>query len=104
MAAILRQTIQEPGLVSRVGGEEFAVVCFDYSHEAFFALAETLRSSLCASPFVVNQQPIPVTVSIGIAHATQAGDDLPHTVHHLVSAADKNLYIAKRHGRNQTVQ
>lgn len=104
VAATIKQTIGEPGLVSRIGGEEFGVVCFDYSREGFFALAESVRQRICDTPFVINQLPVPVAVSIGIAHAPDAGNDLAHTVHQLFATADKNLYIAKREGRNRSVQ
>lgn len=104
VADLIQQSIPEPGLVSRMGGEEFAVVCFDFSEQDFFALAEQLRTQIHDSPSMINGSPVPVAVSIGIAYAPPSAMDLTQHVHQLFVVADKNLYIAKRQGRNRTVQ
>ncbi|WP_264628001.1 GGDEF domain-containing protein, partial [Candidatus Symbiopectobacterium sp. NZEC135] len=104
VANLIQQSIPEPGLVSRIGAEEFAVVCFDFSERDFFALAEQLRTQIHDTPCFINGSPISVAVSIGIAHAPSSAMDLTQHVHQLFAAADKNLYIAKREGRNRTVQ
>lgn len=104
VANLIQQSIPEPGLVSRVGGEEFAVVCFNFSQQDFFALAERVRTKIHDTPCVINDISVPVAVSIGIAYAPSSEMDLTQNVHQLFAAADKNLYIAKREGRNRTVQ
>lgn len=104
VADLIQQSIPEPGLVSRIGGEEFAVVCFDFSEQDFFALAEHLRTHIHDSPSMINGSPVPVAVSIGIAYAPPSAMELTQHVHQLFAVADKNLYIAKRQGRNRTVQ
>lgn len=104
VAGVIQQTVSEQGLVSRIGGEEFVVVCFDSLPEAFYQLADTLRQRIQQAAFSFQQQLIPVTVSIGIANAPSVGDELVETVNQLFPLADKNLYIAKREGRNRTVQ
>ncbi|QOL14107.1 GGDEF domain-containing protein [Dickeya dianthicola] len=104
VATVIKQTIPTQGLVSRIGGEEFAVVCFNYSPSAFYRLADRLRQTIQQAAFMFNQQPVPVTVSIGIAHAPTPGKYLVDTVHQLFPLADKNLYTAKREGRNRTIQ
>ncbi|ACS85140.1 diguanylate cyclase [Musicola paradisiaca Ech703] len=104
VAAIIKDTINEQGLISRIGGEEFAVVCFDYSPDAFYWLADKLRRRIYETTFMFNQSPVPVAISIGLAHASSPNGDLLNTVHQLCTQADKNLYAAKRQGRNQTVQ
>ncbi|QDX30450.1 GGDEF domain-containing protein [Dickeya poaceiphila] len=104
VAGVIQQTISAQGLVSRIGGEEFAVVCFNYSPPAFYLLADELRQTIQQTVFRCNQRQVPVTVSIGIAHAPTSGKYLVDTVHELFPQADKNLYTAKREGRNRTVQ
>lgn len=104
VANVIQRTVSAQGLVSRIGGEEFAVVCFNYSPPAFYRLADELRQTIQHTVFLFNQQHVPVTVSIGIAHAQVAGKHLVDTVHELFPLADKNLYTAKREGRNRTIQ
>lgn len=104
VATTIKSMIGEPGLVSRMGGEEFGVVCFGYSPDHYFTVAEQLRRRICDTPFVINQQSVPVAVSIGIANAPDADNDLAYTVRQLFAIADKNLYVAKREGRNRCVQ
>ncbi|NUA45688.1 putative diguanylate cyclase YcdT [Dickeya solani] len=104
VATVIKQTIPTQGLVSRIGGEEFAVVCFNHTPSAFYRLADGLRQAIQQTAFMFNQQPVPVTVSIGIAHAPTQGKHLVDTVHQLFPLADKNLYTAKREGRNRTIQ
>ncbi|WP_027712466.1 GGDEF domain-containing protein [Dickeya chrysanthemi] len=104
VAKVIQQAVSAQGLVSRIGGEEFAVVCFNYNPSAFYRLADSLRQTIQQTVFLFNQQPVPVTVSIGIAHAPTSGKYLVDTVHELFPLADKNLYTAKREGRNRTIQ
>jgi diguanylate cyclase (GGDEF)-like protein len=104
IAAIVHETVPEPRLVSRIGGEEFMVVCFGYAPPVFYALADTVRLAIADTPLTHERRNVPVTISIGIAHAEQTGVNLEKTVWGLFPHADENLYLAKRDGRNRTVQ
>ena len=104
IAAIVHDTVPEPRLVSRIGGEEFMVVCFGYAPPVFYALADTVRLAIADTPLTHERRDVPVTISIGIAHAEQTGANLEKTVWGLFPHADENLYLAKRDGRNRTVQ
>jgi diguanylate cyclase (GGDEF)-like protein len=104
IAAIVHETVPEPRLVSRIGGEEFMVVCFGYAPPVFYALADTVRRAIADTPLAHDRRDVPVTISIGIAHAEQADITLEKTVWNLFPHADENLYLAKREGRNRTVQ
>lgn len=104
IAALVHDTVPEPRLVSRIGGEEFMVVCFGYEPPVFYALADTVRRAIADTPLKHERQDVPVTISIGIAHAEQTGVNLEKTVWGLFPHADHNLYTAKREGRNRTVQ
>ncbi|MGL9735570.1 MAG: GGDEF domain-containing protein [Symbiopectobacterium sp.] len=53
VANLIKQSIPEPGLVSRIGEEEFAAVCFDFSEQDFFALAEHLRMQIHDTPCII---------------------------------------------------
>jgi PAS domain S-box-containing protein len=81
--------------LARLGGDEFIVLLDDIRDpiEAV-RVAERVQAEL-ATPFIVNQQEIVISASIGIASSTS-----PHTqAEDLVRDADIAMYRAKRAGR-----
>lgn len=85
----------------RMGGEEFVVIMPRTTGDIACLAAERLRRSVCASPFMVPgvAHAIDVTVSIGVAAATNSDD----SVETLLKRADEALYDAKRTGRNRVI-
>jgi diguanylate cyclase (GGDEF)-like protein len=81
---------------ARIGGEEFAVLVEGMPPAAADRLANDLVQRIHATPVQGDDQMIPVTVSVGVAHG-QAGD----TPGLVLRAADGACYLAKRRGRNQ---
>ena len=76
---------------------------FDLSPEMIYSLAEGIRQSIVKEKFLLHGNAVTVTVSLGLAYGqAQPGVEWAETVNRLISAADKNLYISKRNGRNQT--
>jgi two-component system cell cycle response regulator len=88
-------------IVVRMGGEEFAIVMPDTPYEAAMSVAERLRASIEAKPFVITEPKleIPVTMSIGVC----GSDDGQSDMETLYKAADQSLYKAKESGRNRVV-
>jgi PAS domain S-box-containing protein len=83
--------------LARLGGDEFIVLLDDIRDpiEAV-RVAERVQAEL-ATPFIVNQQEIVISASIGIASSTS-----PHTqAEDLVRDADIAMYRAKRAGRSR---
>ena len=81
--------------LARLGGDEFAILLDDIRDpiEAV-RVAERMQGQL-ATPFVVNQQEIVISASIGIASSTS-----PHTqAEDLMRDADLAMYRAKRAGK-----
>ena len=81
--------------LARLGGDEFTILLDDIRDpiEAV-RVAERVQAEL-ATPFVVNQQEIVISASIGIAASTS-----PHTeAEHLLRDADIAMYRAKRAGK-----
>jgi PAS domain S-box-containing protein len=81
--------------LARLGGDEFTILLDDIRDpiEAV-RVAERVQAEL-ATPFVVNQQEIVISASIGIAASTS-----PHTeAEHLLRDADIAMYRAKRSGK-----
>ncbi len=88
--------IRREDLFGRIGGEEFLLVLAETERSALLQLAERVREAVAASPCLMDEIEIPVTVSIGVA--IQQGETEVDT---LVARADHALYEAKRMGRNR---
>ena len=84
-------------LFGRLGGEEFAAVLRDTSHERALAVAEQIRVGFAEATRDVDGAPVVATVSIGIVISHDAVLDLPA----LLAQADHALYRAKDCGRNR---
>ena len=93
VAKILQFSARQTDLVARYGGEEFAVIMINTDEANSTVLAERVRQSVESASWDLRQ----VTASIGVATLGMAITD-PAT---LIGTADKALYFAKQHGRNQ---
>jgi diguanylate cyclase (GGDEF)-like protein len=98
LADVLNRCVRETDLLTRYGGEEFALLAIKTDLEGAIALAEKIRQSVELTNFVtdVPSEKEQLTVSIGIA-AFQ-GD-----AQKFFSDADSALYAAKDAGRNRLV-
>lgn len=93
------QSVTRSGdLVARYGGEEFAALLTRTTLTEGIRIAERIRQATAAEPVKVDDQCIPMTVSIGIACTTERATDSPLD---LVAHADEQLYNAKHAGRNR---
>lgn len=106
LASRLLANVGEQGTVARYGGEEFAILLPNMDREQAYKLAESIRTTLYETPFVIqnhlsdseNKFQIQITASIGVASAPQDGED-PMS---LIRNADRALYTgAKQKGRNK---
>lgn len=103
IARRIQRVVGNRGMVCRFGGEEFVVVVFDCSHSQLYQLAETVRQAMVKEKFWIQGNTVTVTASLGLARGSaQTEREWPSVINRLVSAADKNLYLSKRNGRNQT--
>lgn len=83
-------------ICGRLGGEEFALVLPGIEIEDGQRVLERMREAIAAKPIITGSgQPIPVTVSGGLALWT-----LGETVKDFMSRTDSALYAAKHAGRN----
>jgi diguanylate cyclase (GGDEF)-like protein len=80
---------------ARVGGEEFALLLPETDERGAFLVAERLRR---AAHRTFAEDPVPVTISFGVASFPAHGDDLRG----LMRSADRALYAAKDLGKDRT--
>ncbi len=102
VARTLRSVFKRPGdLVSRYGGEEFAVI-LPNSDEEVAEAAERYRQAVEQLGIAHPQSEVAahVTVSIGVSSVVPNESILADD---LLDAADKGLYAAKAQGRNRVV-
>jgi two-component system, cell cycle response regulator len=103
--AVLRQIaqriqprIRREDLFARYGGEEFAAVLTITPLEGGLRFAESVRQLVARRPFSFDGDEVSVTISLGVASTL---DEPTITVGELIQRADRQLYEAKRAGRNR---
>ncbi len=98
IATRLRTGIRQEDVLSRYGGEEFAVLVRGVAADDPLRIAERLRREVSGSPITVDGgMSAEITISVGTATFPLHGT----TPDELVMAADRALYAAKCQGRNR---
>jgi diguanylate cyclase (GGDEF)-like protein len=95
IAQILQKHSRGINVISRYGGDEFAVLLVETSKAGARLYADRIRQVIGTFPFSHGKQ---VTASLGVASVP---DDEAVTAEDLFRAADEALYSAKRAGKNQ---
>ncbi|MBT8144245.1 MAG: GGDEF domain-containing protein, partial [Gammaproteobacteria bacterium] len=100
VADALRQHFRPTDLIARFGGDEFSVMLPETSFEDALKVAERVRNGVASSnPGIVVEEALgddaPVTISLGVAEATEAD-----SLESLIERADSALYRSKLRGRN----
>lgn len=96
VAQSLQRVSRASDVVARTGGDEFLLILPHTDLDGARILAERLRQDIADRPLVVNQQRIPVTVSVGVAGAVGETD-----LDKLSHEANRAMLLAKRGGRNR---
>lgn len=97
LANQIRKVMTPPDLAVRLGGDEFAVLFTSAdSPELIKEKFNELRSLLEENKLIVDDQHIPLHLSIGISFFPENG----HERMELMRNADNALYYVKRNGRN----
>jgi diguanylate cyclase (GGDEF)-like protein len=97
LARRLTEATREVDVVTRYGGEEFALILPKTGVDGAMRLAEKIKEAMVAEPFAAGDALVPVSVSIGVAAYPDHGLSVPE----IISAADAALYRAKAGGRDR---
>jgi len=98
IAQTLKENLKRPAdLVSRFGGEEFAIILPNTAEEGAVLVAELIRKMVAELPISWENATIPLTISIGVSAEIINTENQPNI---LLEQADKALYRAKNSGRN----
>ncbi len=91
---ILTKRNRKSDVYARIGGEEFALLLPNTSHDKAVQLAEELRMIIENTPVSVDDKTINITASFGVSSNASDLDELTRQ-------ADKAMYQSKQGGRNR---
>lgn len=97
---VISQSIHKDTIFGRIGGEEFAIVCYGESQEQILSRIDRLRESVEALEIISDDgSKIHCTISEGVSQASET----TATLDELLKEADNALYEAKGGGRNRVI-
>lgn len=99
IANTLKVELRDYDLLGRMGGEEFAILLPNTTHQSALSIAQLIRKSVENQTIEYRGHQINVTISIGLSLDENADKGFDS----LFLIADKLLYLAKQQGRNQVV-
>lgn len=101
VAIVMREHLKARVTLARFGGEEFGILLPETDRSAAVAIGEKVRASVMGRELVkrtTGESLGKVTISLGVA-TSRPGD----TAVSLLERADQCMFMAKRDGRNRTV-
>jgi diguanylate cyclase (GGDEF)-like protein len=96
VAGCLKDLTRYHDVSARLGGEEFAVLVPNMDDAQLMKFAERIRKAIATMPILSGNVRLKITTSVGLAVW-----DGRETAEDFYRRADKQLYHAKRAGRNQ---
>jgi diguanylate cyclase (GGDEF)-like protein len=99
LGKLISGNVRESDTSARYGGEEFALILPETGQIDAYELLERLRAMIERTVFCLPDNPMTVTISVGVAQL-----DPEHAEsYELIEKADAALYQAKKQGKNQVV-
>lgn len=96
-AAVIQDSARETDIVSRFGGDEFALLLPDTAGEGARAVGERIREKIAEFVFLAaDDLNVRLTASVGVA----TFPDVASTADSLLQAADDAMYWVKAHGKD----
>jgi diguanylate cyclase (GGDEF)-like protein len=99
LAEIIKNTIRSSDSMARYDRDMFMIILPQTNLMETLKLAERIRINVAETPFIINDQKINTTVSIGLVSYPVHAD----SIQSLITMVDAALYKAKRLGKNQLV-
>ncbi len=99
MTRICQDNIRDSDILGRIGGDEFGIILQECGLEFAIQNAEKLRERI--SDHIVSSDLGTIRFSISVGAATVVDSD--KDIYDILKRADKNLYEAKRSGRNLVI-
>jgi diguanylate cyclase (GGDEF)-like protein len=102
LANTLTKTARDSDIICRWGGEEFLILVPNTNTQELLTFAQRLRKTVEGMLIQSDKSPLNfnITISIGISISTQNNVE---NIENVIYIADKNLYKAKKSGRNCVV-
>ncbi len=97
LASMSSKLLHETDIITRIGGEEFCLLCMNIDAANSERLLEQYRKTIMDTPLLIDDLTVSITISIG--YTTHITDSLEH----MMKDADSALYKAKETGRNKVV-
>ena len=94
-----KSAVRSYDVVGRIGGEEFGIVLPDTELGLGVGLAERLRACIQNQPFLIDEEYVSLTISIGVSSTTEEDFDRRR----IVNGAEKSLRQAKAEGGNRVL-
>ncbi|MBU2541769.1 MAG: diguanylate cyclase [Candidatus Omnitrophica bacterium] len=94
---ILQESLRSSDSVFRYGGEEFSIIFPETKRREALLISDRIRVKIANNLFRIKRKKVNVTISGGVGELNEQHPDRET----LISNADKALYLAKRHGRNE---
>ena len=101
-ATRVRRTVRPTDVVTRMGGEEFAVLLHYVEAKQFRpAIFQRILNAICQRPIQTSAGDINITASIGVCCSSM--EEGINSREAMLKCADDKLYKAKQEGRNRVV-
>lgn len=101
---LLTSHLRTEDILARYGGEEFCVLLPSTNEAGALALADKLRLAIEKTPIPLGDKFISITISVGVTACDFNSSKLHPDFTSMLQDADRALYLAKKKGRNRTVQ